>query len=149
MARGKGRVKEFNLEDELNSHLLPSEELNDIDDDTDSEHIVLIDAEGLYGFQTYKYGYALMSRRRFDTDTLIEKIIPRTGEIKKEFYKKGDFSPWAPSPYTYHSRLDFLLKRAFQLAIKDKVATLKDLTNVVSIIEETEKRFERYLSSKI
>ena len=129
--------KEIDIEDLLDTEL--SVEENGTSEDNKESDVIQIDTLGLYGLRTYKYGYELHCRQKFDKDTAYE-ISPSKGDPYIVSYKAGEFGPWKLADKPFHGRLDTLFSSAAQLMIKDKIAENGSIANLSKIIKESEER---------
>lgn len=109
--------------------------------------IIIVDSEGKYGVRTYKYGYELHMRRKYDRDTIVETFAPKTKETKQVLFKAGEFGPWQIAPRPYHSKLDTLFTVLHQWMVKDKIAEAGTFNNIAQLIRESEDRIIRCLSA--
>jgi hypothetical protein len=144
MARTKGSKNKLRKEfiiDDLETFLSETVDTTpETDDEDSSDNVVLIDSEGSYGFKTYKYGYELHTRRKYEHDTMIETISPKTREVKKVYFKAGEFGPWQLSTNAFHTTLQSLLLRAKRLMVKEALSEEQDISNLVQIIDKSESR---------
>lgn len=114
-------------------------------DDQESD-IVLIDSEGVYGLRTYKYGYELHVRRKYNKDTVVEIKAVGSSESRQMLYKAGDFGPWQLSARPFHGKLGTLLLAVHEMMIKDKITESLNIKNLSDIIKESEKRILQVVS---
>lgn len=139
-SKNKGNRREVRLS-ELENLLDPTEVPDgDTDDEDSSDNVVLIDKDGCYGFKTYKYGYELHFRRRYEHDTAVETRNPKTKETRTVIYNSGDYAPWQLAPRPYHTTMSHLLVAAKRLMIKDGISMEQDISSLVEVIEKSEKR---------
>jgi hypothetical protein len=129
--------KEIDIEDLLSTELVV-EEVGHQHEDKESD-VIAIDTLGMYGLKTYRYGYELHCRDKFDKDTAYEIKTPK-GEPYIVSYKAGEFSPWRLSDRPFHGRLDTLFTTAAQLMVKKKIAEGNSIANLAKIIKESEDR---------
>ena len=116
------------------------------DDEDSSDNIVLIDKEGCYGFKTYRYGYELHFRRKYESDTLIETTNGKTGMTKRVVIKAGEYGPWQLTEGPFHNTLQSLLIKAKRLIVKNTISEQKDLSTLVEIINQSELRIAGILN---
>lgn len=129
--------KEIDIEDLLNTELVV-EEVGNPQEDKESD-IIPIDTLGVYGLRTYRYGYELHCRDKFDKDTAFE-INPLKGDSYIVSYKAGEYGPWRLADRPFHGRLDTLFTAASQLMIKQKIAKDNSVAGLAKIIKESEER---------
>lgn len=129
--------KEIDFEDLLTTELVV-EDVGVAAEDTESD-VIPIDTLGMFGLRTYKYGYELHCRTKFEKDTAFE-IKPAKGDPYITSYKAGEFSPWRLADKPFHGRLDTLFTAAAQLMIKQKIAESNTVSNLAQIIKESEQR---------
>lgn len=140
MPRGRKKKIDFNLETAIDVE----SSIKELGDDQDTADVVsdviVIDKYGRYGLRTYKYGYELVTRDQYNSDTEYEVVNKRTKETRVENYKKGDYTEWRLSPYAFHGTLDRLFTRAAQLMVKDGLDCHKDIEKLPQILKEVEER---------
>jgi hypothetical protein len=149
--RGKGNGRrietEVNLEELLDGQASATPVAdNSQQEDEEESNIIVVDTEGRYGVRTYKYGYELHVRRKYNKDTLVENFSPKTKESKQVLFKAGDFGPWQFAPKPFHGRLEALFTTLHQLMVKDKITEAASFVNIAKIILESEQRIVRCLS---
>lgn len=134
-----------NLEDLLDGNNNSATENSQQEDDVESD-IIVVDTDGKYGVRTYKYGYELHVRRKYNRDTLIETVNNKTKETKQTLFKAGEFGPWQLAPKPFHGKLDTLFATLHQWMIKDKISESGTFKNVAEMIRESEQRIIRCLN---